>query len=247
MQPRFLLIGATGYTGKAVAQYLRSKNIDCIAHIRPNSPNLETAKQFFTGLSAEVDTSAWTPDDFSALLQKHEPSHIFSLLGTTKAKAKHAAKTGEKATYEDVDRDLSLLLLQAAVSYAAQRPDQDPPKYLFLSSMGVSDGSANRYIKARADVEKQVRQSPIPWLIARPSFISGPDRPESRPMERFGSLFGDAVLSTMALVGIKKPYQLYGTLSAAQLASGLVEWALDDAAYSQLLDTAAIRQRIKAS
>ena len=162
----------------------------------------------------------------------------------TKAKAKKAAAQGKKASYEDVERDLSLLLLKNLEVYASENPDQPNPKFLFLSSLGVSDGVKNRYLRARADVEIKVRQSSLPWLIVQPSFISGPDRQETRHGERVGSIVSDAILSTMAFIGIKKPYQLYGTLSANQLAQGMISWALDDSAYNQTLNTIAIRQKI---
>ena len=244
MQARFLIIGSTGYTGRAVIHHLSDRKISTIAHIRPNSPSLDWAQKEFTDIGATVDTTAWESDALSEMLEKHQPTHVFSLLGTTKAKAKKAAQQGQKATYEDVERDLSLLLLDKIEAYAETNPERPTPKYLFLSSLGVSDNVKNRYLRARAEVEIQVRKSSLPWLIVQPSFISGSDRRETRHGERFGSIVSDALLSTMAFVGIKKPYQLYGTLSAKQLAKGLVAWALDDSAYHQTLNTIDIRQRI---
>ncbi|MEC7984014.1 MAG: NAD(P)H-binding protein [Myxococcota bacterium] len=247
MQPRFLIVGATGYTGRAVIHHLRTKQIHTVAHIRPNSPNLDWAQPEFTQAGAVVDTTSWDTEAVLQMIQRHRPTHVFSLLGTTKAKAKKAAAQGKKATYEDVERDLSLLILRQLEAFAAENADAPTPKYLFLSSLGVSDGVKNRYLRARADVEIEIRKSTLPWLIVQPSFISGPDRRENRRGERFGSVVSDTILSTIAVLGIKKPYQLYGTLSAAQLADGLIAWSLDDAAYNQTLDTIAIRNRISVS
>ena len=67
---------------------------------------------------------------------------------------------------------------------------------------------------------------------------------EYRPLERVGSMLSDAVLSVVSHLGITKPYHLYGTLSAQQLAEGLINFALDEASYNQILDTADIRKRI---
>ena len=244
-RPCFLIIGATGYTGTAVVEQLRKRNIDTIAHIRPNSPNREKMETHFHSLGAIVDLTPWQADDFLYMVMKHKPTHVFSLIGTTKAKAQAAQKQGQIASYEAIDRDLSLLLLQTLEKAAEQfSPPQPILHYLFLSSMGVHRDTSNRYLRARADVEKKIRQSHLPWLIAQPSFISGPDREESRPLERLGSIIGDGLLATLSSLGIKKPYQLYGTLSALELATCLIDWALDSTAYKQILNTERLRIKL---
>ena len=242
---RFLIIGATGYTGQAVVRLLRENHIHTIAHIRPDSPNREEITSKLSSLGAVVDHSSWSESALSALLLQHKPTHIFSLLGTTKSKAKNAAQKGENATYQDIDRDLSLLLLKSIEETNTQRSKpQIQPKYTFLSSMGVTQKTKNPYLRARADVERQIQASPIPWIIVQPSFISGADRNEFRPLERFGSVVCDALLGSMKILGIKKPYQLYGSLNAGQLAQGLVGCALDDSIVNQTLNTSEIRRWI---
>lgn len=240
---KFLIVGSTGYTGQAVVKELRRRNISTVAHIRPNSPHKETFHPTFSNLGATIDHTAWEQEAMVDMLTKHQPTHVFSLLGTTKAKARAASKQGEDATYESVDRDLSILLLQAMSEAQTKRPDH-VFRYLFLSSMGVQSQSTNRYLRARADVEAHIQKTNFSWLIARPSFISGPDRQEHRPMERIGSIFGDALLGALAVLGVKRPYQQYGTLSAAELALGLVELSLDEHVQQQILETKDIRLRL---
>ena len=242
---RFLIVGATGYTGQAVVKLLREKNIHTVAHIRPDSPNRVYNTEMFSALGAVVDGSPWNENSFTEMLLQHKPTHIFSLLGTTKAKAKLASQKGVRATYKDIDRDLSLLVLRSIEATDSQRSKpQMQPKYLFLSSIGVRQGTKNAYLQARAEVESQIRRSTIPWIIVQPSFISGSDRKESRPLERIGSILGDGLLGAMSIFGIKKPYQLYGTLRADQLAMGLVGCALDDSISNQTVDTIALRRWI---
>ncbi len=236
----FLIVGATGYTGKAVVKELRRRNIPTIAHIRPDSPNKETSVSLYTQLGAVVEHTPWEKEEWVKMLKKHKPTHIFSLLGTTKAKARAASKRGEDATYESVDRDLSRLLLESMQE--AQKTTSEPAfRYVFLSSMGVTSHSRNRYLRARAEVESYIQKTDFSWLIARPSFISGPDRKESRPMERMGSIFGDALLFAVSAMGVKSPYQQYGTLSADELAFGLIEMSLDETVHQQVLETKDIR------
>ena len=240
---KFLIVGSTGYTGRAVVQELRRRNISTIAHIRPDSPHKEKNTALFSQLGAIIDQTPWEKEALIDMLEKHQPTHIFSLLGTTKAKSRAASKRGENATYESVDRDLSLLLLQSMK--AAQKTKQELLfRYLFLSSMGVNHHTANRYLRARADVESHIQKTDFSWLIARPSFISGPDRKERRPMERMGSIFGDTILLAISMLGMKSPYQQYGTLSADKLAFGLIEISLNEQIHQQILETQDIRSYI---
>jgi len=240
---KFLVVGATGYTGRAVVKELRRRNISTVAHIRPASPAKDKNVSYCTELGAIVDHTPWQKEGLVAMLERHQPTHIFSLLGTTKSKARAASKRGETATYEAIDRDLSILLLKAMEIVQKNIPE-DGFHYLFLSSMGVTEGSRNRYLRARADVEAYIQKTKFRWLIVRPSFISGVDREESRPMERIGSVLGDALLSAISVMGMKKPYQQYGTLSADELACGIIECSLDENAHHQILETQDIRMHI---
>ena len=242
-EQKFLVIGSTGYTGKSVVKELRRRNISTIAHIRPDSPRKKDNISLFSQHGAIVDHTPWEEDLMTKMLIKHQPTHVFSLLGTTKAKAREESKRGKKATYESVDRDLSILLLQSMQKAQTVLPKHSF-RYLFLSSMGVRAQTGNRYLRARADVESHIQKSNFSWLIARPSFISGPDREEHRPLERLGSIFGDAVLRAISLIGVKQPYLQYGTLSAEELAFGLIELALDTHVHQKTLETKDIRQRL---
>ena len=64
-------------------------------------------------------------------------------------------------------------------------------------------------------------------------------------MERVGSMLGDGLLSAMSLLGIKKPYQQYGTLSADELAFGMIECSLKEDICHQILETKDIRMHIE--
>ena len=48
---------------------------------------------------------------------------------------------------------------------------------------------------SREVVERAVAGSGLPYAIARPSFITGPDRDEFRPGERIGAMVSDAALA----------------------------------------------------
>ncbi|HXI21184.1 MAG TPA: NAD(P)H-binding protein, partial [Gemmatimonadales bacterium] len=182
---RAFVAGATGYTGQAVVRRLRGSGVETIAHVRPDSPRLEPWRERFAGLGARVDQTAWDPEAMRATLAALRPDLVFALLGTTRSRGRR--HPGE--SYESVDEGLTLLLLRATVEAGIR------PRFIYLSSVGVRPGTRNRYLAARVRVETEVRASGLPWLIARPSFITGRDRDERRPAERIAAGVADLALA----------------------------------------------------
>ena len=87
----------------------------------------------------------------------------------------------ETESYEAIDYGLTALLIRAAVLSGSR------PRFVYLSSFGVREHSTNPYLVARWRAESLLRASGLPYTIARPSFITGPGRDESRPLERAGA------------------------------------------------------------
>ena len=216
----FFVAGSTGYTGRGVVRELRSRGIRTAAHVRPGSSSAAELVPLFESLGAEVDRSPWEKDAISKALAAFRPSHVMALLGTTKARGREAARKGVIDTYETVDRDLSLLLLEACTKLP------EKPKFVFLSSMGAESPRGNRYLRARHDVEQALIGSSLPWVIARPAFITGPDRPEPRPMEQIAGKLTDGLLRGAGVLGMAGMERKYRSMDAAELAAGLVRWAL---------------------
>ena len=216
----FFIAGATGYSGSAFVKCLLNKGHEVIAHIRPTSKALAEKGPLFQSLGAKIDTSTWNEKEIHTSLQSHQPTHVGSMLGTTAARAKAAAKNGGVATYEAVERDLSIMLLNAASEM------KKPPRFIFLSAMGADKTTSNRYMRARTEVEKAIFESGLSYCIARPAFVSGPDREEFRFMERTGTIVSDAILDLSGLLGAKKFRDSYRSLTAEKLAQGMVDLAL---------------------
>src|SRR5262245_139273 len=104
--------GATGYTGREVVRELAVRGFSVVAHVRPDSPRLGEWRARFGELGAgvKVDASPWNLDAVIAALGTHAPTHLFALLGTTRARAKAAAKNGAAAAdYEAVDYGLTAM------------------------------------------------------------------------------------------------------------------------------------------
>lgn len=227
--------GASGYTGRAVVEELRRRGIETVAHVRPGSSSLGTLGRRFEALGARVDTTPWEPDAMAATLGGLGPTVVFSLLGTTATRAKGEGMEAEEA-YERVDYGLTALLIDASAH------SESRPRFVYLSSLGAEPGTKNAYLQARVKAEAKLRDSGLPWTVARPSFVTGPDREESRPMERLGATVADAALGLAALLGAKGVRDRYASMDADTLARALVGAALDPACDSRVLDAAELRR-----
>lgn len=228
--------GATGYTGQALVRLARAQGHTVIAHVRPGSRDGQARAAAFEALGAQVDHSPWQAEAMAQSLARSAPDVVFALLGTTRARGKVAAQQGgPPETYDTVDRDLSLLLLRAALGLP------HPPRFVYLSSLGAQAPRGNAYLRARFEVEAALRGARLPWTIARPSFITGADRTEDRPGERVGAQVSDLALGALAALGARSLRDRYGAMDADTLARGLLRAALDPAAAGAVLEAADLR------
>ena len=212
--PVAFIAGATGLTGRSVVQFLRDAKVDVVAHIRPDSKRLDEWTDRFEALGATVSTAEWTVDAMSAAFQTIKPDMVFALLGTTKKRSR--AGDGD---YDSVDYALTALLIESAEMAAASS------RFIYLSAVGVTPTTRNRYLSARAKVEARLAQSPLAHCIARPSFILG-QRDDKRPLEALGAPLLDGLLATMGLLGGRRWSDQYRSMPGTDLAMALTEAAL---------------------
>jgi nucleoside-diphosphate-sugar epimerase len=239
-QLRALVIGATGYTGQQVVAQLGAQGHGVWAHVRPDSPQLEAWRARAADLGAHLDTTPFTPDAFRARLTDLRPDLLFLLLGTTRARAKAAARQGQRADYEAIDYGLTALVIDAACDAAQGDSTHPAPKLIYLSSMGVTPGTSNLYLSARARIERKLALCPLPWVSARPSFITGPDRAERRPAERAAAALSDAALNLLGLLGARALRDRFRSISAHDLAAALIRLATSPDALG-VVEAAALR------
>jgi len=228
---RAFVAGATGYAGRQVVRELRRQGIETFAHVRPDSSRLDRWREEFAQVGAAVDTTPWETGAMLATLQRLHPDLVFALLGTTRARARRESGGGD---YGAVDLGLTLLLLDAVKGSVLRA------RFIYLSAMGARPGTRNPYLAARVTVEAALRESGLSWVIARPAFVTGPDREESRPAERAAAVLTDGILALAGLLGGKRLHLRYSSLDATTLARGLVRAATGEA-QEQLLDAAALR------
>lgn len=224
--------GATGYTGRHLVEALVARGAQVHAHVRPDSSQLESVRRHLAELGgeigAEVDTTAWDETAMAARLADLRPTHVFSLLGTTRARARDEGRSAHEA-YESVDYGLTMCLLRAAAAAPSR------PRFVYLSAAGVGESEpSNPYMHVRWRVEKELREGDLPYTIVRPSFITGDDRAEPRKAERIAARIGDGALAIAGALGGRRLRDRYASLTGAELAAGLVRVALDPA-YEQTI------------
>lgn len=230
--PTALVFGATGYTGAAVVRrWVASGPV--VAHIRPGSASGPGCQAEFEAIGAQVRVVPWEPAALTALVGEVKPDVVFSLLGTTRARAKDDLAPDQQANpYQAVDERLSIMAA-TAVKQAAPAA-----RFIYLSALGVNKQTRNSYLKARLHVEQALSELGLKHVVARPAFISGPDRNEFRLGERVAARALDGALGLAALTGLRGLRELrhsYASLSGDELAAALVAIAQDNHGNSEVL------------
>lgn len=236
-----LVFGATGYTGSAVvkrwASLARASSVtgssiapspittvgDVVAHVRPDSKHLAKHVASFQQCGARVEQVPWQDEAIADLVARTAPSVVFSLLGTTRARAKTELSESDKSDpYAAVDERLTLQVLRAVVAKAPQA------LFVYLSALGVSESSQNPYLLARYRVERALADSGLRCIVARPAFVTGSDRAEFRVGERVIAVAADGILDALALTGVRGLQSLrnkFASLTGDELARALVSLA----------------------
>ena len=214
--------GATGYTGREVVRVLVARGVRTVAHVRPDSSRVDEWRKRFEGMGAAVDSTPWRDAEMALTLSSLQPTHVFSLLGTTRAR-RRASRAAQKLdeSYEAIDYGLTAMLIRAAVASGSR------PRFVYLSSIGVREHTSNPYLVARWRAESELRASGLPHTIARPSFITGPDRDESRPAERIAAAIADALAGVGRVFGAQRLAGSVRSMTGPELAEGLVRHAFE--------------------
>jgi NADH dehydrogenase len=207
------VLGATGFVGREVVRQLCVRGTKTYAHVRPDSKQIAEWRARFGELGAEVDTTAWDAAAMAARWRELKPDQVYVLIGTTRTKAKSDAVQGN--IYEAVDLGLTKIAVDAA------RASEVKPRIVYLSSVGADAGARSAYLKARGQAEDVVRGSGLPWVIARPSIITG-ERDDGRLGERSAAVFGDGLLAVAGVLGGKKLRARYRSTTPDVLASALI-------------------------
>jgi len=207
------VLGATGFVGREVARQLCVRGATTIAHVRPDSKKLDDWRRRFGELGATVDTTPWDAGALAARFRAVQPAQIYVLIGTTRSQAKADAISGD--IYEAIDLGLTRIAVDAA------RASEQRPRIVYLSSIGADPSARSAYLSARGRAEQVVTGAGLPWVIARPSFITG-ERDTGRLGERGAAVVGDGLLAVAGVLGGKKLRDKYKSTTPDILASALI-------------------------
>ena len=221
MTPRAFVTGATGFVGRAVVQALVARGVPTVAHVRPDSQQLDAWRARLSALGATVDTAAWDAAALTAAVRSHAPTHVWNVIGTTRRRAKRDGVSGD--IYQAVDVALTKIVVAAAVGSGAR------PRLVQLSSIGASVKSSSAYLRARGPAPAAVMASGLPWAIARPSFIVGDGRgDDKRTVEDATAAVANLALGVAGFFGAKQLRATYRSIDPETLAAALVRLGLDD-------------------
>jgi NADH dehydrogenase len=207
------VLGATGFVGREVVRQLCVRGTKTYAHVRPDSKQLAQWSTRFGELGADVDTTAWDPAALATRWRDLKPSQVYILIGTTRSKAKTDAIEGN--IYEKVDYGLTKIAVDAA------RGSEVQPRLVYLSSVGADPEARSAYLSWRGKAEDAVKTSGLPWVIARPSIITG-ERDEPRTGEKAAGIIADGLLAVVGVFGGKNLRNRYKSTTPDVLASALI-------------------------
>ena len=206
--------GATGFVGREVVRQPGARGAQVVAHVRPDSTKLADWTARFTAMGAEVSSAAWTVDALADALRATQADGGFILIGTTKGRARGEGVTGDP--YAAIDLRLTAMLVEAAQQAGTR------PRLVLLSSVGADATARSAYLAARGQADEVVMGSGLPWLIARPSMISGPGRDDARTGERVASAVADGLLKTVGLFGAGRLRDKYRSNTPDVLGAALI-------------------------
>jgi NADH dehydrogenase len=207
------ILGATGLVGREVVRQLSARGAKAIAHVRPDSKQLAEWQKRFDALGAAVDTTPWDATALAARFRAAQPAQIYILIGTTRSRARTDGVAGN--IYEAVDLGLTKLAVDAAAASGLR------PRIIYLSSVGADPAARSAYLAARGRAEQAVTSAGLPWVIARPSIITG-ERDDHRIGEGGAAVLGDGLLAVAGAFGGKKLRDKYRSTTADILASALI-------------------------
>ncbi|MEO8704962.1 MAG: NAD(P)H-binding protein [Kofleriaceae bacterium] len=207
------VLGATGFVGREVVRQLCVRGATVVAHVRPDSAKLADWRATFAEQGAAIDTTPWNVDALAATWRAQPPAQIYILIGTTRSKAKTDHVEGN--IYEQVDYGLTKLAVDAA------KQVETKPRIVYLSSVGANPTAGSAYLAWRGKAETVVRESGLPWVIARPSIITG-DREDGRLGEKSAAVIGDGLLAVAGVLGGRGLRAKYKSTTPDILASSLI-------------------------
>jgi uncharacterized protein YbjT (DUF2867 family) len=202
---RVVVAGATGLVGTEVTKLLAERpGVETVVLVRSAKPGRFPANVTERVFDYDSDASY-------AELTSGAPDAILCCLGTTRGKA------GSDEAFRKVDAEYPKRLVEVARKSASRCT------FGLVSSVGAGS-PRGLYLNTKADAERAVVESGLPFAIVRPSFLTG-DRTETRIGEKVGLFTIGPILS--GLGAISNSMKRYAPIEARDVARALIRLALD--------------------
>jgi uncharacterized protein YbjT (DUF2867 family) len=158
--------GASGFLGRSIVRELLSRGWTVRALVRDR----EKARRVLPATQERairlIQGDALDEAAVNALLDG--ASVCINTLGIIRESL--GGQTFRKVHVESVE-----VLIQQFQAALQASPPADPPRFVQISAIGVSEHGRAEYQRTKWEGEQLVRASGIPWTILRPSTIHGPD------------------------------------------------------------------------
>lgn len=187
--PRLLILGGTGFVGRALCRQLVAAGYGRITvpTRRPAHGKALSVLPGVTVLRADVH-------DDATLARLVAPADIVVNL--------IAILQGSEAAFEAAHVRWPQRLVRACEAAGGAGSAADGRRLLHVSALGVSEDAPSRYLRSKARGEAVIRAAGVPWHLLRPSVIFGAE-------DRFLNLFADLqrVFPLMPLAGADARFQ----------------------------------------
>jgi len=177
---RIFIAGAGGFVGGALIRRLAGHELIL--------PSREPGK--FRGAGVKGSFPAFT-EDLQKLVAESAPEVVINLLGII--------RETPGASFDLVHREYTSRLLAGARAAGVK-------KFIQMSALGASPDAAAEYHRSKFAGETAVQESGLPYVIFRPSFITGPGqkfRKDLAKLARFIPVFAVPCDATVAPVEVE--------------------------------------------
>ena len=212
-----VIAGATGLVGCELIRQL---------HARPEIAFTALVRRagVLTALSDRVKEVVFDYEDpasYERLGREIPCDVLLCALGSTRKKA------GSREAFRKVDFGLPLALLRRAAALDTR------PVFGLVSAAGAGH-PRGFYLRTKAEVEKALLDSGLPYVIVRPSLLLG-DRPELRLGERLATVL--VAKPFLALAKTFAPHSgliwKYAPIEGAKVAEALIRFCVDEPPQAQ--------------
>jgi len=165
-----LVAGGTGFVGAAIVRELSRRG----RHVGVLTRNADQKRDRFPGLSVEYrQANVREPESVAAAL-----AGVNAVIGCQQFPNSPIENPTRGYTFAEVDAEGTKNLVAAAREAGVKR-------YVYLSGAGAATDAERHWFRVKAQAEQVVRESGIPYVIFRPSWVYGP---EDRALNRFLSM-----------------------------------------------------------